>query len=138
MESINIPVHSRVNLVEVFATILAKILVGGALFGENADTGAVLPNFADIALHEETRDFIRQLDACKEIRFWIRLPAFCVVFEGRGPRVFIEAADTTDGLVVLLDLVIVGHIVGISANLVADVVLAAGAASWKETIVEVV
>lgn len=128
-EGFYIPIAGGVNLVQVFATFLAEVLVWRRLFRENADTGAVLPDFADIALHEETRNLVRQLDACEEVCFGVVLAMLEVVFEGRGTRVFVKTADAADGLVVLLDVIVVDHTVRIRADLIADFVLAAGASS---------
>ena len=48
------PFRARHELVEVFPTLLAKVLIGASSFVHDADTPAVLPDFTNIALDEKS------------------------------------------------------------------------------------
>lgn len=128
------------DLVEVLTTFFAEVLVGGALLCENTDASAVLPDLADVALYEEARDFLGQLDASEEVGFGILLPVLGILFEGRRPWVFLGAADAADRLVVLLQLVVgVCHFVRVDADdLVANVLLPARTTTGQDGVFEVV
>jgi hypothetical protein len=102
----------------------------------------VLPDLADVTLDEEASQVIGQLDGV----YWLEInciferlaPGF--VIEGREARVVVKAADTADGLVVLLNIVVVvaydGHFVRVDLGLlVSIVVLSAGAPSAEERVV---
>jgi hypothetical protein len=100
-------------LMEVFPTLLTKVFVWGALFGHDADTSAMLPNFADVALHKEARDFVWDLDCRKEIGILAVPTGSGIIIDGWGARVVVEPADAADGLVLFFDiLAAVGHFDG--------------------------
>lgn len=52
---------------EIFATLLAKIFLGGALSAKDADTGAVLPDLANVALNEEAGNVFSKFYGIEEI-----------------------------------------------------------------------
>lgn len=90
--------------VQIFAALFAKIFVGGAFDAENSDAGAVLPDFADVALHKETRHIVCELNRRKD--FSVR------PVDRRRTWVIFRATDAADGLVLLVLRVItgVGHV----------------------------
>jgi hypothetical protein len=74
--------------------LLAEIFFGGAFGTENAYTGAVLPDFANVALNEEAGNIFSELNGGEKV--------------GVGPldrwatRVVLRIADATDSLIFLL------------------------------------
>lgn len=125
-----LPIACRMDLVQILATLLTEVFVGRTLFGENTDASTMLPDFADIALDEKSRYFVRQLDASKEVGLWIVLSLFRILLERWRARVFVEATDTSYRLVVLLNVVTPSsHIVRIDTRLVAGVLLGASSAA---------
>ena len=94
---------------EIFPTFFAKVFVGRAFLGHDADAGSVLPYLADIALHVETGDIICDIETSKYYGVCVsRLLVFGI--ERRRTGIVVESADTADGLVILLDVIAaVGH-----------------------------
>jgi hypothetical protein len=64
---IHLPVACSVYFMEIFATLLAKIFLGGALSAKDADTGAVLPDLANVALNEEAGNVFSKFYGIEEI-----------------------------------------------------------------------
>lgn len=62
----DIPIGGCVYLVEIFSTLLTKILLWRALLGHYSDASAVLPNFTDVALYEEPRSFVGEFQSREE------------------------------------------------------------------------
>lgn len=92
------------NLVKVFAALLAKILVWGALGAENAQAGTVLPDLADITLNKEAGNILCKLDASKNV-------GVGAVY-GRPTWVLFRATDAPNSLVLFI-LCVVAPIGGI-------------------------
>jgi hypothetical protein len=94
--------------VEVSATPFAEIFVWTGFFCHDANAGAVLPDFADVALYEEAGRLVGNIgreDGLDVCGFFEDCLDFLV--EGRGARVVVEAANAANGLVLLLGVVIV-------------------------------
>lgn len=93
---------------EVSATPFAEIFVWTGFFCHDAHAGAVLPDFADVALYEEAGRLVGDigredgLDVCRFFKNRLDL-----LVEGRRTGVVIEAANAANGLVLLLGVVIV-------------------------------
>jgi hypothetical protein len=92
-------------LVEVLSALLAEVLVGRALLGHDADAGAMLPHLADVALHEEARNIVCNLERRVWVALWPIAHDSDVFPSRRRAGVLVEAADAADGLVVLLNVV---------------------------------
>jgi hypothetical protein len=78
---------------EIFAALLAKIFLGRALSAKNADTGAMLPDFTNVALNEEAGNVFSKFYGIEEIQVG--------TFHGWATRVFFCITDTTNGFVLL-------------------------------------
>ena len=104
-----LPIGAVEDLVQVLPTLLTIVFFGEGAVVNQPNTGAMLPDLADVALDEE---------ACKIVGHDRREDGFNVVavpgclleiLGGRRPGVVFVAADAADGLVVLLDVVVVEH-----------------------------
>lgn len=91
----NLPIVCNVNFVKIFAALLAKVFIRGALGAEYADAGAVLPNFANVALNEEACNVFGEFNSVKE--FGIR------AIHKWTSRIFFRATRTPDGLVLFVE-----------------------------------
>lgn len=60
-------VACSVYFMEIFPTLLAKIFFGRALSAKDADTGAVLPDLANVALNEEAGNVFSKFYGIEEI-----------------------------------------------------------------------
>ena len=112
---------------QVFATLLAVILdvFGVRLFSCEADTGTVLPRVADLTLHEEPSQVIRNLNGKDAFVVNCVFNTMLRVFiKGRRPWVLVMTADAADRLVVLVDLIGDGrHFDGLLLRLFVAVVV---------------
>lgn len=88
------PVCSYMNLVQILAALLAKILVGRAFSAENANASTVLPDFANVALNKEASNFVGEVYSGKN--FGVR------AVDGRRAGVVLRATETADCLVLLV------------------------------------
>jgi hypothetical protein len=81
-----------VDFVEVFSALFAEILVWRAFFRHDAYAGAMLPNFADIALYEKTRNLVRKFDPGEHICVLAILSMLQIIVYRRRTWVVVEAA----------------------------------------------
>ena len=99
---------------QIFATLLAKILIRACFLGHDADAGTVLPDLANVALHKEAGCIVGDIG----LKDGIDLEALLgtappgVLVQGRRARVVVEAADAADGLVLLFNIINAAHIDG--------------------------
>lgn len=96
---------------QIFATLLAKILIWARFLGHDADAGTVLPDLANVALHKEASCIVRDIG----LEDWINIEALLgtappgVLVQGRGAGVVVEAADAADGFVLLFNIINTAH-----------------------------
>lgn len=119
------------DFVQVLATLFAKIFIGRALGAEDADTGAMLPDFANIALNEEAGNVFSELNGGKEVGVG---PIY-----GRATRIVFGATETANCLILFLEVIASIHHVKIIwlRSLIDLVVLAAFSSSGEEGVVEI-
>jgi len=88
--------------VEVLATLFAEVFLGAGVFVHDSNTTAVLPNFADVALQKEASQILRDICRIDEGIFNPFFYSLLAVFVKQlwRARVFVEAADATNGLIV--------------------------------------
>ena len=94
MIKVNLPVTSCMNFVKIFPALLTEVFVRRHLGAEDANTSAMLPDFANVALNEEASNILCEFNAAKKVR----IPAL----HGRATRVFLSVADASDGLVLVI------------------------------------
>lgn len=103
------PCGAADDLVQVFSTFLAVVFFWQGAVINKTDAGAVLPDLADVALDEEARQIVchdRREDGFNVVAI---AGGLLEVLKGRRAGVVLIAADAADGLVVLLDVVVVEH-----------------------------
>lgn len=106
--TVHSPIICCIDLVEVLATLFAEVfdVVGIRFLCGEADTGAVLPGIANLALHEITGHFVSDLDPEDAFVVAVIFEAVLrVLIERWWSWVLVVATNATDGLIVLLDIV---------------------------------
>jgi hypothetical protein len=83
----------RVYLVEFFATLLAKIFIRRALGAKNAYTGAVLPDFTNVALNEEAGNIFGEFNGIEKVQIG--------AFNRRTTWIFFSITDASNSLILL-------------------------------------
>jgi hypothetical protein len=79
--------------VEFFATLFAKILIRRALGAKNAYTGAVLPDFTNVALNEEAGNIFGKFNGIEKVQI--------SAFNRWTTWIFLSITDASDGLILL-------------------------------------
>lgn len=64
------PVVRVVNLVQLFTTLLAEVFLRRCLCAENTNAGSMLPDFANVTLHEESYQIFGQFDGGEKFGIW--------------------------------------------------------------------
>lgn len=100
---------------EVFSADFAVVVLGEQVLGDNTHAETMFPDFAHVTLDEKASQIVGELDG----EYWLEVNCVSesvvlgVVVEGREARVVVVATNTADGLVVLVDLVVIacdGHV----------------------------
>jgi hypothetical protein len=79
--------------VEFFATLLAKIFIRRALGAKNAYTGAVLPDFTNVALNEEAGNIFGKFNGIKKVQI--------STLDRRATWIFFSITDAANSLILL-------------------------------------
>lgn len=123
---------------EILAAFLAKIFIWGALFGHDTDTSTVLPDLANVALHEKSRDIVSNVNCAIDLIFFGFFGLFGDTLRRWRSGIVVKAAYAADSLIIFLDLVAIAHFDGVSSGVSKSVlVLSAFAAAEEVGIFEV-
>ena len=94
-----VPIRSCRYFMRILLTLLAKIFVGTRFFSPYSDASSVLPNLADVALHEKARYIIGRI--CRSSFDALPDPMFAVVVAvWRRPWIVFVATDASNSAVV--------------------------------------
>jgi hypothetical protein len=96
-----VPIRSRKNSVEVLPTFFTIIFFRTGIFVHDADAATMLPNLAGVALQKETSQILCYICGIDQRIFNSFFYAiFVILVELWGTRIFVEAADAPNGLIV--------------------------------------